>query len=474
MPEPWRRSFREADEMTVSVLWFRRDLRLDDHPALAKAAKGGSVLPLFVVDPALMGPAGLPRRVFLIRTLRDLDRRLRGLGAELIVRSGRPEEVLPEVVVGAGATEVHISADFAPYGSARDLRVAGALGSIPLVPTGSPYAVSPPRLRTTAGHPYKVFAPFLRAWRAHGWPRPAACDARTVEWVTALSDAWPDDPSVPAGVELPAAGEEAALDAWSCFKEARLSDYRARRDRPDLDGTSRLSPHLHLGALHPRTLLSQLGPDDHRFLTELAWREFYGAILWSWPQSARENFDARMNGLAVDRGPAADALYEAWCEGRTGYPIIDAGMRQLRAQAWMHNRVRMLVASFLVKDLHLDWRRGARHFMRHLVDGDLASNQHGWQWAAGTGTDASPYFRIFNPVTQSKRFDPDGNYIRRWVPELRAVPVQFVHEPWRSANAPDYPSPIVDHGVERQRSLADFAALRAPTPLSGPAEGRHR
>ena len=238
-----------------------------------------------------------------------------------------------------------------------------------------------------------------------------------------------------------------------------LRGYRSERDRPDLDVTSRLSPYLHVGSLHPRTLLSALGPDDERFITELAWREFYASVLWFWPESARDGFNARMSGLAFDEGPDADALFEEWCEGRTGYPIIDAGMRQLKAEAWMHNRVRMLVASFLVKDLHLHWRRGARHFMRALVDGDLASNQHGWQWAAGTGTDASPYFRIFNPVIQSKRFDPEGDYIRRWVPELRGVSAPYVHEPWRSPSPLGYVGPIVDHDVERKRSLAAYAAL---------------
>jgi deoxyribodipyrimidine photo-lyase len=219
---------------------------------------------------------------------------------------------------------------------------------------------------------------------------------------------------------------------------------------------------LHFGTLHPRTLLSALGPEDERFMTELAWREFYAAVLWSWPESAYADFDARMSGLATDDGPDAQSLFATWTEGRTGYPIIDAGMRQLKSEGWMHNRVRMLVASFLVKDLHLDWRWGARHFMRHLVDADLASNQHGWQWTAGTGTDASPYFRIFNPVTQSKRFDPDGNYIRRWVPELRDAATQFVHEPWRSSSPLAYPDPIIDHDVERKRSLAAYERLRHP------------
>ena len=445
-----------------SILWFRRDLRFEDHPALAKAAGKGPVLALFVVDPALMGPAGLPRKAFLLRTLRDMDRRLRAHGANLVVRCGPPEQVVPELASQVGAGGVHISADFAPYGAARDGRVAEALGAVPLVPTGSPYAVSPPRLTATGGGPYKVFTPYARAWRRHGWPDPAPSDVGSVDWLPAPSEEIPEEPALPAGLDLPVSGEEAAQEAWQHFHEGRRSVYGAERDRPDLDVTSRLSPYLHIGALHPRTLLSALGPDDDRFVTELAWREFYASVLWFWPESARDNFNARMSGLAVDEGPDADALFEEWCEGRTGYPIIVAGMRQLKAEAFMHNRVRMLVASFLVKDLHLHWRRGARYFMRHLVDGDLASNQHGWQWTAGTGTDASPYFRIFNPVTQSKRFDPEGDYIRRWVPELRDVPAPYVHEPWRSPTPLDYVEPIVDHDVERKRSLAAYAALPRP------------
>jgi deoxyribodipyrimidine photo-lyase len=443
-----------------SVLWFRRDLRFDDHPALAKAASRGPVLALFVVDPSLMEPSGLARRVFLLRSLHDMDRRLRGLGGRLVVQDGRPEDVVPGVARRVGATEVHVSADFGPYGTERDRRVAASLDPIPLVPTGSPYAVSPHRLRTGGGQSYKVFTPFFRAWRRHGWPDPATSDPTRVDWLDSPDDGLPDVPDLPAGVALPPAGEDAARRAWWGFRSERLTGYRDTRDRPDLDTTSRLSPYLRFGLLHPRTLLSALGPDDERFMAELAWREFYGSVLWSWPESARSNFDGRLNGLLAADAASADAHFEAWCEGRTGYPIIDAGMRQLRAEAWMHNRVRMLTASFLVKDLHIDWRRGARHFMRHLVDGDLASNQHGWQWTAGTGTDASPYFRIFNPVTQSKRFDPEGDYIRRWVPELRGADAVSVHEPWRSPSPLDYVRPIVDHDVERRRSLAAYEALR--------------
>jgi deoxyribodipyrimidine photo-lyase len=446
-----------------SILWLRRDLRFEDHPALVKAANQGPVLALFVLDPALMRPAGPPRLAFLLRTLGSLDRRLRSLGGSLTVMSGHPEKVVPEIATRVEAAEVHISADFGPYGSARDRRVAKALGAVPLVATGSPYAVSPPRLLTAAGRPYKVFTPFFRAWREQGWPDPAASDPRFVDWITSPGEALPGEPTLPSDMELPLAGEEAAQNAWWSFRHEKLADYAGRRDRPDLHATSRLSAYLHFGVLHPRTLLAALGPDDERFTRELAWREFYASVLRSWPQSAHANFDARMSGLRVEEGPEAEALFEAWCHGRTGYPIIDAGMRQLESEAWMHNRVRMLVASFLVKDLHLDWRWGARHFMRHLVDGDLASNQHGWQWAAGTGTDASPYFRIFNPVTQSKRFDPEGDYIRRWIPELREVPEQYVHEPWRSPNRHGYVAPIVDHDVERKRSLAAYESLRRRT-----------
>jgi deoxyribodipyrimidine photo-lyase len=263
---------------------------------------------------------------------------------------------------------------------------------------------------------------------------------------------------------LPHAGEAAALDTWERFLESSLPGYVSGRDRPDLDATSRVSPYLHLGLLHPRTLLAALGPEDERFATELAWREFYAAVLWHWPESARQSFDERMSKMPTDRGRDADDRFEAWCEGRTGYPIVDAGMRLLKGEAWMQNRVRMLVASFLVKDLHLDWQRGARHFMRHLVDGDLASNQHGWQWSAGTGTDAAPYFRIFNPVTQSKRVDPQGAYIRRWVPELRDVAAPYVHEPWRAADRVRYTAPIVDHDVERKRSLDAYGTVRRGSP----------
>ena len=447
--------------MPCAVLWLRRDLRLRDHPALQAAADAGAVLALFVLDDALVRPAGAPRLAFLFRTLRALDADLREHGGRLIVRPGPPAQVVPAVVGEVGARSVHISADYGPLGSARDAEVADGLGDVPLVRTGSPYAVAPGRV-AGAGGPYRVFSAFYRAWHEHGWREPAASDPARVEWLRADGDPIPPDPQLPETLTLPAAGEDAAHAAWQRFRQRHLDGYAAERDRPDLDHTSRMSPYLKFGSIHPRTLLADLGPGDETFRRELAWREFYAAVLHHWPDSAREYFVPTLAAMRYDTGAGADEHFAAWAAGRTGYPIVDAGMRQLLAQGWMHNRMRMIVASFLVKDLHLEWTLGARHFMRHLVDGDLASNSHGWQWTAGTGTDAAPYFRIFNPVRQGKKFDPDGAYIRRWVPELADVPAAEVHEPWRRPDGmpAGYASPIVDHADERRESLARYAATR--------------
>lgn len=447
--------------MSTSVLWLRRDLRLRDHAALLAAATDGPVLPLFVLDDALLRPAGAPRVAFLLRSLRALDRDLREHGGRLVVRRGRPEEVVPAVAAEAGAGAVHLSADFGPYGAARDERVREALGAVPLVATGSPYAVAPGRVRNGKGEPYRVYSAFYRAWAAHGWRRPAASDPAAVEWRRLESDGIPDEPELPEGLVLPEAGEAAALERWRRFRREHYAD---DRDRPDLDRTSRMSPYLRWGAVHPRTLLADLGRSeaDAVFRKELAWREFYAAVLHFWPESARSYFRPELAGLPYETGAVARERLAAWAAGRTGYPIVDAGMRQLLGEGWVHNRVRMIVASFLVKDLHVEWQHGARHFLRHLVDGDLASNQHGWQWVAGSGTDAAPYFRIFNPVAQGRRFDPAGDYVRRWVPELASLPGPEVHEPWRRVEGPPdgYPSPIVDHAEQRAAALAGYQLLR--------------
>jgi deoxyribodipyrimidine photo-lyase len=444
------------------VLWFRRDLRLTDHPALGAAVAqvreaDDEVVPLFVVDPALWRSAGAPRLVHLVRSLRALDE---STGGRLVVRSGPAEHVVPSVVREVGATAVHVTAATEPYGRRRDEAVERAL-PVPLVRTGSPYAVAPGRLRTQGGTPFQVFTPFRTAWLDHGWSAPAA-RPREVPWAQVRSDGVPDEP--PTDVDLPPAGERAAHRRWTAFLRDGLDDYRWARDRPDLSGTSSLSVHLKYGEVHPRTLLADLSAAsaDSRsvatFRSELAWREFHADVLWHHPGATHRSLREVLPEDAWASGPAADDAFAAWADGRTGYPFVDAGMRQLRATGWMHNRVRMVVASFLVKDLHVRWQRGAEHFMRWLVDGDVPQNQLNWQWVAGTGRDAAPYFRVFNPVTQGERFDPDGEYVRRWVPELRGISGAAVHQPWRlGLTAPDdYPAPVVDHATERKVALDDL------------------
>jgi deoxyribodipyrimidine photo-lyase len=452
-------------------LWFRRDLRLGDHPALLAAADAGpdGVLALFVVDPTLWGPAGPARRAYLVRSLTALDE---SLGGRLQVRHGDPATVVPSLAHEVDAGTVHVSADFGPYGAARDSAVEAALdaGGRALVRTGSPYAVAPGRVRKPDGTPYRVFTPFARAWLDHGWRAPAASADATAPWVS-LPGSEPLAALAPTGaeldgLELPPAGEAAAQARWAAFVAGGgLEAYDERRDRPDLAGTSGLSAALRWGELHPRTLLAAMGtgPGAGTFRRELAWREFYADVLHHQPWSARKALRPELAAMPWASGPEADLLFAAWCDGRTGYPFVDAGMRQLRAEGWVHNRVRMVVASFLVKDLHLPWTRGARWFMRWLRDGDLASNQHGWQWVAGTGTDAAPYHRVFNPVRQGLRYDPDGAYVRRYVRELADLAGPLAHEPWRSPGGlPDaYPARIVDHDAERRVALAQYARTTA-------------
>ncbi|WP_222262681.1 cryptochrome/photolyase family protein [Modestobacter marinus] len=452
--------------MPTALLWFRRDLRLADHPALLAAVDAagpdGTVLPVFVFDDRLWGPSGAPRRRFLLDCLAVLGAETGGV---LVLRHGDPARVVPELAAEVGARSVHVTADAGPYGRRRDAAVERALDDVPLVRTSSPYAVAPGRVTKRDGTPFQVFSPFARAWREHGWHSPAE-RPDDVRWLTGVrSDDPPPAPDLD-GVRLPPAGEEAAHEAWARFRDVRLSGYAEGRNTPGTDGTSRMSAYLKYGCLHPRTLLADLARDEseaaRRYTDELAWRDFYADVLWHRPDSAREYLKPELQAMGYDSGPDVEELVRAWETGRTGFPIVDAGMRQLMGEAYVHNRVRMIVASFLVKDLHQEWTRGARYFMRHLVDGDLASNNHGWQWVAGTGTDASPYYRVFNPVTQGKKFDPDGTYVKRWVPELRDLDPRYVHEPWTAPTGvpAGYPQPIVDHAHERQVALDRYNRVR--------------
>ena len=428
-----------------ALLWFRRDLRLHDLPPLLDAAAtGGEVLACYVLDPRLKASSGPRRSQYLCDALRDLRDRLAG---RLLVTRGRPETRIPALVNEIGATSVHVSADYSPFGGRRDTAVRDALGEIPFEESGSPYLVSPGRVAKGDGAPYKVFTPFYDAWRRHGWRSPANSDADSARWIDPADvNGGVDIPDAGVALEMPA-GETAARRQWKRFVENGLDGYADERDRPDLDATSRMSAHLKFGTIHPRTMAVDLsrGKGAQAYLRELAFRDFYAAVLHAWPDSAWWNWNRSFDRIQVDEDVNAKRLFEAWKAGRTGFPVVDAGMRQLAETGWMHNRVRMIAASFLVKDLHLPWQWGARWFLEQLVDGDIANNQHGWQWAAGCGTDAAPYFRVFNPVTQGSKFDPDGAYIRRWVPEV---------------NDDGYPEPIVDHAVERAEALRRYGKIR--------------
>jgi deoxyribodipyrimidine photo-lyase len=426
-----------------SIMWFRRDLRLRDNPALAEACSAGAVLPVFVVDPAF-GVAGAPRRALLHDCLTALDQ---ATGGALVTRHGDPVDEIPALADAIDASTVFVAKDYGPYGRRRDESVADALrgSGRRLRGVGSPYAVAPGEVVKDDGTPYSVFTPFSRRWREHGWEAPLVAP-RSPDWIEAESDGLFERPEIE--LAIPSAAESATIERWRRFRDAPLDEYHQRRDLPAVDGTSRLSPFLKYGVVHPRQLLAESDAlsEGHRvFRSELAWRDFYADVLHQRPSSAWEHWNARFDAMRYDTGAAAEEKHRRWCEGRTGFPIVDAGMRQLVQTGWMHNRVRMIVASFLVKDLHLPWTWGARFFLRHLLDGDLASNNHGWQWVAGSGTDAAPYFRVFNPTSQQEKFDPDGVYVNRWIPELGTA---------------EYPAPMVDHRAERDEALARYEAVK--------------
>ena len=440
-----------------ALLWFRRDLRLGDHPALIAAADNEEVLACFVLDPRLEASSGRRRLQFLGDALRQLRDDLDG---RLLVTRGQPEKLIPRIAREIGASSVHISADFAPFGKHRDERVRAALDSVPLVATGSPYLVSPGRVTKKDGSPYQVFTPFLRQWREVGWRMPAKSSAKSARWLDPaqlpIKQCEIPDPGDALDVS---AGEVVARKRWKSFVDNGLKRYGEDRNRPDLKGTSRMSAHLKFGTIHPRTMVADLdlpGAGAQAYLRELAFRDFYADVLHHWPASSWRNWNSDFDAIQTDTGAEARRRFEAWKAGDTGFPFVDAGMRQLRESGFMHNRVRMVVASFLVKDLHLPWQWGAEWFLDQLVDGDMANNQHGWQWCAGCGTDAAPYFRVFNPAKQGEKFDPSGDYIKRWVPELRSVDDAHL----RNGERPQgYPAPIVDHGAERAEALRRYQSI---------------
>ena len=443
----------------TSIWWIKRDLRLDDNAALGAASADGPVVPAFVVDPIFLKHSGVPRLQFLFGTLRELDARM---GGALVIRVGDPATEIAAVAQAVGAKTVFAHRDFVPYGQSRDIKVAASLQTIGVhfVGADSPYVVDPGTIRKDDGTPVRVFTPFFKRWQQVSWK---SSPSYVPQWsnITSLGVALPEIATTHA--VLPGVGQGAARERWNEWSGHGLEQYKEARNMPGVDGTSMMSPYLRFGVVHPRQLISDLpghsGADVFR--SEIAWREFYADVLFHRPDSMWKNLQTKMDILPVDTDAAAQQRFAAWCEARTGYPIVDAGMRQMLAIGWMHNRVRMIVASFLVKDLHVPWQWGARFFMKHLVDGDIASNNHGWQWTAGTGTDASPYFRVFNPFGQSAKFDPTGDYLRSWIPEISDLDNEHIHAPWTlGLLAPaNYPAPLVDHAVEREEALARYKAV---------------
>lgn len=472
--------------MAPAIVWLRRNLRLDDNVPLDTALRAhDAVVPVFVLDDHYLAADYSPPRLrFLSESLAELEGDLAAKGSRLLYRKGPAGEALAALARKTGADAVYGHADHEPHGRALAREADAALSAqgtkLRLLP--DLHLVDPGSLKTAAGRPFTVYTPFSRRWREADKPGPRPEPPR-VPTPDAVLD--PDFPSIPRsrprGFNVPGApanprgGGREGRRLWDAFRGGALLRYAERRDLPGVEGTSRLSPHLRFGTLGVRRLLAEAraawtGADAagrrsiDAFVGEIAWREFYAGILAEFPRVLSESFRPEFERFPWAAGDEAERLFAAWRDGATGYPVVDAGMRQLAHEGWMHNRVRMIVASFLTKHLLVDWRRGEELFRARLADGDPASNNGGWQWSAGCGTDAQPFFRIFNPVLQGERFDPDGAYVRRWVPEIAAWKGagKDLHAPWRSASPPrGYPAPVVDHATARDRALAAFSSLRA-------------
>ena len=464
--------------ISPTIWWIRRGIRLADNPTLAAAlAASKIVIPLFVRDPGLEHSTFVgPRRLaFLHAALANLDQQLRELGSQLVIRSGRPAEILPAILAETGATTVFAEADYSPYARRRD----GALAEMMPLKLIDGVAIRPVgQVLKKDGTPYTVFTPFSKAWKA----MPLPSDRQLLPVPQSLGRINLASESLPAHDDTvnhyPATAQEAGrrLDR---FTDEGIYDYGQKRDMVAETGTSSLSPYLRFGLVSARSAavaalraMARANAESDResaetWLNELIWREFYINILHHFPDARLGSFRPVYDNIEWNNDTAE---FSAWCAGQTGYPIVDAAMRQLNETGWMHNRARMIVASFLVKHLLINWQWGERYFMQQLLDGDPAANNGGWQWTAGTGTDAAPYFRIFNPISQGKKFDPAGRYIRRWVPELVQLPDKLLHEPWRMTPLEqishscklgvDYPHPIVDHKFARERVLAAYKKAR--------------
>jgi len=466
---------------STALVWFRRDLRVRDHPALAAALEEHErVVPVFCLDDRLLQGrhSSGPRTQFMLECLSELDDELRERGSRLVLRHGSPERELARLARELDARAVHFSADVSPFARRRGERVHRALGGAGVELHAHPGLNAIDRVgepRTQTGKPYTVFTPFYRSWLGFE-RRPILRAPSELPGLPRGLDAGSLPSLADLGLEQeveepPAGGEAAARKRLDAFVRGPVRDYADQHDALGGDGTSRLSPYLHFGCVSPRQVEERLpgGKGAEAFRRQLCWRDFYHHVLLHFPGNARSEFQERYRGRIV--WSHAERRFEAWCEGRTGYPLVDAGMRQLRREGWLHNRARLVVGSFLTKDLGIDWRWGERWFMRLLVDGDEANNNGNWQWIASVGVDPQPAFRrIYNPARHAERFDPEGRYVRRYVPELRDVPGQHLAEPWTMPEelqrelgcviGEDYPAPIVDHREARREALERYASAR--------------
>ena len=445
------------------IFWFRRDLRTQDNEALivasnAAKADGSKLFPLFAFPPTFSDLSPI-RQHSLVESVGSLGN---SLPASISIAQGDVPKSVSGFAISKGARKVFATRAFDTHGMLEQAEVAAMLfeAGIALELVGSNYAVEPGTVRKDDGTPLKVYTPFYKRWAAMPISQPMKLEVSSVSWGEASGELPTADGTPPFQV---VASEQFALETLAKFKNRALSNYAENRNRADLSGTSPLSHALAHGEIHPRTILSQLGSSasEEVFRKEIAWREFYADVLFHNPHTYDEYLESRFANMRYD-SPDGNSKLQAWYDGMTGYPMVDAAMRQLIQTGWMHNRARMIVASFLVKDLHLEWQIGAKWFERWLTDFDPASNSHGWQWTAGCGTDASPYYRVFNPVLQGYKFDPNGDYVRKYIPELRHISGSDVHEPWKLIDglANGYPAPIVDHHIERDEALQRLEEIK--------------